>query len=129
MPDVLHAADPAAPARMWEGLVDAAISVSRCAGSGAECRIETVIHRAGWAVVSHISVEPHLCLTCEPRATPEHLISLATLVGTERRLLVGTLVAFLDHLHLDPASFIAPPLDSATGADLRGAGPSSTDGA
>lgn len=91
-----------APERMWAAAVDQAIAESRCEGSGAACNIQTVFHRAGWAVVRHVASEPHVCRTCSPLATQEHLISAATLMHTDRRILARALAVWFDHFHPEP---------------------------
>lgn len=105
---------------MWAAAVDAAIAESRCEGSGAACNIQTVFHRAGWAVVRHVASEPHVCPTCTPLATQEHLISAYTLIHTERRVLTRALAVWLDHFHEDPTT----ELSSASGSGLGLAGSS-----
>src|SRR5579863_6447208 len=98
----------AEPELMWTMVADQAIAASRCKSDG-ECRVHTTFHPAGWGVVSHISARPHACITCLPRATPEHLISAYTLLHTERRALVATVAAWLDHLHeLSSAPDLSP---------------------
>lgn len=120
--------DPSlAPERMWTSLVDAAIAMSRCEGSGPQCNIQLVFHRAGWAVVRHVSAEPHRCTTCPRGPIAEHLISAYTLIHTERRVLTQMLAAWLGHFHetQDPTPDNS---DATSGAGLgRGTGTAASD--